>query len=106
MLVTGGGLGIWWLLDLRSVATCTFRDKQGLLVAMPPQEDMSNKSFGTIFFLLLCFVHRFFTGKKGPAFLYLFTLGGFGIWAIIDFCKLSTGKFKDRDGRLIIAVAK
>ena len=54
MLVTGGGLGIWWLLDLRSVATCAFRDKQGLLVAMPPQKDMSNKSFGTIF--SYCFV--------------------------------------------------
>jgi TM2 domain-containing membrane protein YozV len=36
MLVAGGGLGIWWLLDLRSVATGAFRDKQGLLVAMPP----------------------------------------------------------------------
>ena len=42
------------MLDLRSVATCAFRDKQGLLVAMPPQEDMSNKSFGTIF--SYCFV--------------------------------------------------
>ena len=106
MLVTGGGLGVWWLLDLRSVAICEFRDKEGLLVAMPPQEDISNKSFGTIFLLWIFAVHRFFSGKKGPAILYLLTLGGFGIWAVIDFFNLSTGKFKDRGARPILAVAK
>lgn len=58
--------------------------------------------------LLLCFfvgflgVHRFYVGKVGTGILQLFTLGGFGIWAFIDFIMIVVGAFTDRDGRKLI----
>jgi hypothetical protein len=45
--------------------------------------------------------HRFYLGKIGTAILMLFTLGGFGIWALIDFIYAVTGNMKDKDGKLI-----
>ena len=54
---------------------------------------------------LLCFflgglgVHRFYVGKIGTGILMIFTLGGLGIWLIIDFVMILTGSFKDKEGR-------
>ncbi|MEK4484301.1 TM2 domain-containing protein [Psychrobacillus sp. FSL H8-0484] len=59
--------------------------------------------------LLLCFflgslgVHRFYTGKIGTGILMLLTLGGLGIWSLIDFIIIAVGKFKDSNGKLIKA---
>ena len=57
--------------------------------------------------ILLCFflgmfgIHRFYVGKIGTGILMLITLGGFGIWTLIDFIVLVTGNFKDKEGLLI-----
>jgi TM2 domain-containing membrane protein YozV len=57
--------------------------------------------------LILCFffgfigVHRFYVGKIGTGILMIFTLGGLGIWALIDFIMICTSSFKDREGRII-----
>jgi hypothetical protein len=45
--------------------------------------------------------HRFYLGKIGTAIAMLFTFGGFGIWALIDFIYAVTGNMKDKDGKLI-----
>jgi TM2 domain-containing membrane protein YozV len=56
---------------------------------------------------LLCFflgglgVHRFYVGKIGTGVLQLLTLGGLGIWALIDFIMILCGVFKDKEGRPI-----
>jgi len=44
-------------------------------------------------------IHRFYVGKIGTGILMLFTLGGLGIWSLIDFIKIVTGNFKDKHGR-------
>jgi TM2 domain-containing membrane protein YozV len=58
--------------------------------------------------LLLCFfvgvfgVHRFYVGKIGTGLLELFTLGGLGIWALVDFILIAVGEFKDKQGRKVV----
>ncbi|MDN5798090.1 MAG: NINE protein, partial [Intrasporangium sp.] len=57
---------------------------------------------------LLCFflgplgVHRFYVGKVGTGILQLLTLGGLGIWALIDFIIIVVGQFRDAQGRLLV----
>ena len=54
--------------------------------------------------ILLCFflgalgVHRFYVGKIGTGLLQLITLGGLGIWVLVDFIIIVTGGFKDKQG--------
>lgn len=57
--------------------------------------------------LLLCFflggfgAHRFYVGKIGTGILMLLTLGGLGIWWLIDTIIIIVGSFEDKDGRRI-----
>tara|TARA_B110000090_G_C13119732_1_gene345775 strand:- start:110 stop:346 length:237 start_codon:yes stop_codon:yes gene_type:complete len=62
---------------------------------------------GYVPMILLCFflgglgVHRFYAGKIGTGILMLITLGGLGIWTLIDFVIIVLGNFKDGDGLAI-----
>ena len=53
---------------------------------------------------LLCFflggigAHRFYVGRTGSAIVMLLTLGGLGIWTLIDLIVILCGNFKDKDG--------
>jgi len=44
-------------------------------------------------------VHRYYTGYIGIGILQTLTLGGCGIWALIDFIFISVGKYKDAKGQ-------
>ena len=46
-------------------------------------------------------VHRFYVGKIGTGILQLITVGGCGIWTLIDIIMIVTGNFKDKDGNEI-----
>lgn len=48
-------------------------------------------------------VHRFYVGKIGTGVLMLLTLGGFGIWSLIDLILIIIGKFTDNEGKIIKA---
>jgi hypothetical protein len=58
--------------------------------------------------LLLCFflgfigVHRFYTGHTGIGVVQILTLGGCGIWTLIDFIMIIVGNFKDAKGNLLV----
>jgi TM2 domain-containing membrane protein YozV len=47
-------------------------------------------------------VHRFYTGHTGIGLAQLFTLGGCGIWTIIDIIQIATGNFKDAKGNPLV----
>ncbi|GAA3562862.1 hypothetical protein GCM10022419_049400 [Nonomuraea rosea] len=55
--------------------------------------------------VLLCFflgvlgIHRFYVGKIGTGILMIVTIGGFGIWVLIDFIMILVGKFTDKQGQ-------
>ncbi len=68
-------------------------------------ENHSDKS--RLVALLLCFfvgylgVHRFYVGKVGTGVLMIFTLGGLGIWYLIDLIMITVGSFRDANGRVV-----
>jgi TM2 domain-containing membrane protein YozV len=72
-------------------------------------DDVAVSDKGFVPALLLCFffgvlgVHRFYVGKVGTGILQLLTLGGLGIWALIDFIMIVVGSFTDKQGRPIKA---
>jgi TM2 domain-containing membrane protein YozV len=55
--------------------------------------------------LILCLflgtlgVHRFYVGKIGSGVAQLLTGAGCGIWWVVDFIMIATGKFTDAQGR-------
>jgi len=51
------------------------------------------------FFLGPLGVHRFYVGKVGSGIAQFLTIGGLGIWSLVDFIRLLTGSFSDKQGR-------
>ena len=52
-------------------------------------------------FLGIFGVHRFYLGKIGTGIAMIFTIGGLGIWALVDFIMAVTGSMKDKKGKFI-----
>ena len=42
--------------------------------------------------------HRFYVGKTGTAILMIVTLGGLGIWMMVDLILIIVGAFTDENG--------
>ena len=70
----------------------------------PPPAAGGKSKFVTILLAMLpsmlgfCGIHRFYTGHIGIGIAQLLTLGGCGIWALIDLVRIITGDLKPKDG--------
>lgn len=59
-------------------------------------------AFLLCWFLGIFGAHRFYTGKIGTGILMIFTLGGLGIWTLIDFIMIIIGSFTDSEGKKLV----
>jgi TM2 domain-containing membrane protein YozV len=66
---------------------------------MAEDTNMGTKSKTTTIIFWLFSIHRFYLGKIGTAILYLFTIGGLGIWALIDLISILNNSMTDSDGK-------
>jgi TM2 domain-containing membrane protein YozV len=72
-------------------------------IAKPDQSESTKTILPIVLFLILLpTVHRFYVGKIGTGVLMIFTLGGLGIWALVDFIVILVGSFRDKDRRLLL----
>ena len=53
------------------------------------------------FFVGVLGVHRFYVGKIGTGVLMLLTLGGLGVWFLVDLILVVTGQFTNKEGQKI-----
>lgn len=67
-----------------------------------PVSETKQRHFLAVFFFSFGWgifgADRFYLGKIGTGFLKLVTLGGFGLWAIIDLSLIMSGAMRDKHG--------
>jgi hypothetical protein len=75
---------------------------------MSANRSISSSPKSAVITLLLCLflgalgAHRFYVGKVKTGILMLLTLGGFGIWTLVDLVLIVCSDFKDSEGRVLI----
>jgi len=119
---------MWVILDVVWIITREFRDNYGRRIARLNSDDRRryngdtgahahpspdkardattsrySRAIALILTLLLGIVgaHRFYVGRTGTALAMLFTLGGLGIWWLIDIVIVASGQLKDNEGKWV-----
>ena len=100
--------GSEWTERTRPVTTATAQAITGVMskpTVTPTGEPISPNSRAAAAILCWFFgilgIHRFYVGKVGTGLVMLFTLGGLGIWTLIDFIWILVGTFKDKSERVL-----
>ena len=74
----------------------------GCGVMQPAAKALDDRKILPVFLLALLLgpfgAHRFFVGKMGTGLLMLFSLGGLGLWVLVDLVMIITGNFRDKEG--------
>ncbi len=66
------------------------------------QDDEYNKTLMFCYIFGTFGIHRFIHGKVGTGVLMFITVGGLGIWALVDLITIMTNNFTDINGKRII----
>lgn len=101
-LLTLGGLGIWALIDLILIILGKINDAQGQPLKRAQVSPVGNVEWSTLMLLSIFLgwlgVDRFFLGQTGLGVLKLVTLGGCGIWSLVDHVLIAFNKLPDARG--------
>jgi TM2 domain-containing membrane protein YozV len=101
-LFTFGGCGIWTIIDTILAGMCLRTDAQGRPLIREASVGTPVRSQGVAFllsyFLGIFGIDRFYLGYTGLGVLKLITLGGCGIWALIDNIITGMASMKDAEG--------
>ena len=102
-LLTCGGLGLWYLIDLVLHALGEQKDSEGKLLR-PPEPAIGNPTVNGNHVLLAGVlagnlgIDRFLLGHTGLGVAKLLTCGGLGIWQLVDLILVATGNLRDAQG--------
>jgi len=84
---------------------CSTKNNTNSSISYSNNGSVSDKSrmiaFLLAFFVGVIGVHRFYLGRVGSGIAMIFTFGGFGIWAMIDWIVILCGSFKDKEGKVV-----
>jgi TM2 domain-containing membrane protein YozV len=102
-LLTFGGIGFWYFIDLVLHSLGAIKDSEGLPL-QPPQDLQGVPTVNGNHVLLAGVlagslgIDRFLLGHTGLGILKLVTGGGCGIWHVVDLILVATGNLRDAKG--------
>jgi TM2 domain-containing membrane protein YozV len=104
-LVTLGGCGIWYLIDMFLIILKKLPDAQGQALWYVSPTQPSDKEWGSALLISIFLgcqgIDRFYLGYTGLGVLKLLTFGGCGIWWAVDSFLIAVNKLPDSDGKLL-----
>ncbi len=101
-LLTVGGCGIWWLIDLVLFALDVPKDRNGRALRPPPMFGEPRVLGNHVLLAGILAgnfgVDRFLLDQVGLGIAKIVTLGGCGIWQLVDIVLAATGGMRDARG--------